>query len=204
MLEKENAIVLNTEFSGESFLKLYLITAKSGVFLCLKKVSRNTRSSSIPDLFDHAFVILERSQQGNVKFIKEYQLIRRRERIGTNYKSLSCASYLSQLLVNNSIHLPESKALFDLIHRSFDAFADGKVPEIVLVKSLYLFLSNEGYPVRESWWPTLRHDLNPIAKQILMKQAPKKMEMAEHKICKEICEQLKIWMRQHTDLILSE
>lgn len=201
--EQEEALVLKTALSGESFLKLYLLTTSNGVFLCLKRISKKAQETS-PDIFDQASITLETSQQGTMRFVKEYQITKRREQIGHNYKSLSSASYLSHLLISNAEHLPESKTLFNLTVRAFDAFAAGKVPEIVLLKSLYLVLTNEGFPVRESWWPSIPSNLNSLAKNLLQQSAPMQIDAVEKKHCQEIYEHLILWIRVHTDLILPD
>jgi len=204
MADHEEALVLKTEASGESFLKLYVLTAESGIFLCLKRISKKPGNSTTPDLFDTAAIQLESSQQGTMRFVKEYQLLRRRDPIGQNYRSLRHASRLSQLLVANASHMPESEVLYDLAARAFDAYAEGKAPEVVLLKSLYLLLKNEGYPVRESWWPTLRADLREEAKRILSAPSPAQSEKAEKEACERIEEHLTHWMRHHTDLIVPD
>ncbi len=202
--EQEESLVLKTAPSGESFLKLYLLTIQNGVFLCLKRIPKKALHSSIPDIFDQALITLETSQQGTMRFVKEYQITQRREQIGHNYRSLSSASFFSQLLVSNAAHLPESKTLFNLTARSFDAFAAGKVPEIVLLKSLYLVLTNEGFPVRESWWPTVPSNLTSLAKRQLQASAPMQIDAGEKKHCQGICDHLIDWMRLHTDLIVPD
>ena len=202
--KQEESLVLKTAPSGESFLKLYLLTIQNGVFLCLKRVPKKALHSSIPDIFDQALITLETSQQGTMRFVKEYQITQRREQIGHNYRSLSSASFLSQLLVSNAAHLPESKTLFNITARSFDAFAAGKVPEIVLLKSLYLVLTNEGFPVRESWWPTVPSNLTSLAKRQLQASAPMQIDAGEKKHCQGICDHLIDWMRLHTDLIVPD
>jgi recombinational DNA repair protein (RecF pathway) len=202
MSEHEEALVLKTEPSGESFLKLYVLTEESGIFLCLKRASKKAGNTTAPDLFDQAAILLESSQQGTMRFVKEYQLIHRREQIGLNYRSLSSASRLSQLLVHNASHMPESRILFEL--RAFDAFAGGKAPEVVLLKSIYLLLKDEGYPVREAWWPTLRADLRNQAKHLLQAPSPAKLEKTERETCERIEQHLTLWMRHHTDLIVPD
>ena len=202
--EEEEALVLKMEPTGESFLKLHILTTGSGVFLCLKRIPKKALHSSMPDIFDQALISLETSQQGTIRFVKEYQLTQRREQIGQNYRSLSNASFFSQLLVSNAEHLPESKTLFNLTARSFDAYAAGKVPEIVLLKSLYLILTNEGFPVRESWWPTVPSNLTSLAKRQLQASAPMQIEVDEKKHCQGICDHLIDWMRLHTDLIVPD
>ncbi|MDQ8194986.1 hypothetical protein QEH59_11155 [Coraliomargarita sp. SDUM461004] len=200
----EEALVLKTEPSGESFLKLYLLSAESGIFLCLKRLSRSKRAqtSTTPDLFDQASISLEMSQQRTMRFVQEYLLLQRREAIGQNYHSLSCAARLSQLLVSNASHMPESERLFQLTARSLDAFAAGKAPEVVLLKALYLLLKDEGYPVRESWWPTLRIDLRGQARQLLRSPAPSQLDKAAKTDCERIEQHLTDWMRHHTELIV--
>ena len=204
MPEHEEALVLKTEPSGESFIKLYVITAESGIFLCMKRVSKKANSSTIPDLFDTAVILLETSQQGTMRFVKEYQLRQRRDVIGQNYRSLRSASRLSQLLVANASHMPESKWLFTLTERAFNAFAAGKAPDVVLLKSVYLLLKDEGYPVRESWWPTLRADLRETAKRLISKPSPAQIDKAEQKTCESIEQDLTQWMRHQTDLIIPD
>ena len=204
MPEYEEALVLKTEASGESFIKLYVITAESGIFLCMKRVPKKANSSTIPDLFDTAAILLETSQQGTMRFVKEYQLRQRRDVIGQNYRSLRSASRLSQLLVKNASHMPESEWLFRLTERAFDAFAAGKAPDVVLLKSLYLLLKDEGYPVRESWWPTLRADLRETAKCLLSEPSPLHIGKPQQKTCEPIEEHLTQWMRHQTDLIIPD
>ena len=49
MFEHEEALVLKTEPSGESFIKLYVLSVES-IFLCMKRVSKKANYSTIPDL----------------------------------------------------------------------------------------------------------------------------------------------------------
>ncbi|TVP80092.1 MAG: hypothetical protein EA353_04760 [Puniceicoccaceae bacterium] len=203
MAEGFEALVLKTEPSGESFLKLHLLTVEQGVFLCLKRISKKSNRSTNPDLFDQAIVELERSKQGgDLQFVTDYQLIQRREAIGQSYHSLRAAASLSQLLVHNAAHMPESEALFELMNRALAAFASGKAPEVVLLKSIYLLLKDEGYPVRESWWPKLPQSLRQPTKALLMAPAPEQLTQAEKENCQKILQNLHDWMRHHTDLVL--
>jgi recombinational DNA repair protein (RecF pathway) len=202
MPEHEDALVLKTEPTGESFLKLHVLSVESGIFLCMKRNSKKPGSSTTPDLFDRATLQLEKSQQGTMRFVKEYHLVQRRNAIGLNYRSLHHASRFNQLLVANAAHMPESEWIFQLTERTFDAFAAGKAPEVVLLKSLYLLLKDEGYPVREAWWPTLPTDLRWQAKRILATPAPKQTDRAERATCENIEQHLTRWMRHQTELIV--
>jgi len=204
MHKDEDVQVLKTEPSGESFLKLHVISERTGIFLCLKRLSKRATQSTAPDLFDQARLSLETSSHGTMRFVKEYNLIKRREAIGQSYRSLRSASRLCQLLVSNASHMPESAVLFDLVGRSLDAFAAGKAPEVVQLKSLYLILKEEGLPVRESWWPTLRADLRAPAQRILNETSPSQLSPESREFCEAIERQLVLWMRHHTDWIVPE
>ncbi len=204
MAEQQEALVLKSEPSGESFLKLHLLTANRGIFLCLKRISKKSTESTRPDLFDLASVTLENSKQGTMLFVREYELIQRREVIGLNYRSLRAASYFAQLLVRNAAHMPESDLLFDLTARTLDAFAEGKAPEVVLLKGTYLLLKDEGYPVRESWWPELPKDWRELTKDLLKLPSPDKTDSKAREHCEQIQHHLTRWMRSNTDLILPE
>ena len=204
MAESYQALILQTEPSGESFLKLHLLTVEQGVFLCLKRVSKTSSRATTPDLFDQAIVELEPSKQGTLLFVKDYQLIQRREAIGQRYQSLQDAANLSRLLVRNGAHMPESEALFDLATQALDAFAAGKASEVILLKSLFRLLKDEGYPVRESWWPQLPVNLRAPARALLGEPAPEKLGQSDKANCQKIHRNLHDWMRQHTDLLIPE
>ncbi|NBB80568.1 MAG: hypothetical protein GVY36_14180 [Verrucomicrobia bacterium] len=202
MAEGCEALILRTEPSGESFLKLHLLTVEQGIFLCLKRMPKKSSRTATPDLFDQAVVELEQSKQGTLQFVKDYQLIKRREAIGQRYQSLQNAASLSRLLVENAAHMPESEALFELATQALDAFADGKAPEVVLLKALFRLLKDEGYPVRESWWPRLPVGLRAEAKALLNEPAPSQQEPAAKATCRKIHQNLHDWMRQHTGLLV--
>ena len=204
MADEEEALVLKTEPSGESFLKLHLLTADRGIFLCLKRTSKKSAQSTKPDLFDQANVALENSKQGTMLFVKEYQLLQRRETIGQSYRSLEAAAYFAQLLVRNAAHMPESEVLFELTARTLDAFSKGKSPDIVLLKGIYLLLKDEGYPVRESWWPELPADWRGPTRELLKQPSPQKIDSETKERSEQILQHLKRWMRGNTDLILPE
>jgi recombinational DNA repair protein (RecF pathway) len=202
MGEAFEALVLQTERSGESFLKLHLLTSEHGIFLCLKRIAKKSGHSAAPDLFDQALVELESSKQGTLQFVRDYQVIKRREAIGRRYQSLQDAASLSRLLVRNAAHMPESEALFDLTTQALDAFTAGKASEVVVLKALFRLLKDEGYPVRESWWPRLPTDMRRTAKALLSEPPPEKLPDNEKANCQKIHRNLYDWMRQHTDLLM--
>jgi len=202
MSHPRRSLVLRKEPSGESFLKLHLLSAEAGVQLCLKRVpSKNKVSKPAPDLFDTAEIQLESSKHGTAQFVSDYQICQRRDAIGRNYKSLLYASDYCNLLILNGTHMADLPALYQLAERSLDAFAERSTPAVVFLKSIYLLLKDEGYPIRESWWPQLPSALRQHTRQLLQQPVPDTVspEMQAH--CEEAIRHLLHWLDYETDLV---
>jgi len=198
----DRALILRLAPSGESFLKLDILSPEHGGFLCLKRISKQSQQQAAPDLFDTADIQLETSKQGTAKFVREYQLIQRREAIGASYRSLQHASDFTALLARNAPHMAEPDALYQLAERTLNAFAEHKVPEIVHLKAIYLLLKNEGYPIRESWWPELTKPLQATTQVLINEPAPKTISETEKNDCKTVLQNLYRWLERETDLSL--
>jgi hypothetical protein len=200
----ERALVLRTAPSGESFLKLNVLSPENGVFLCLKRVSKKNPLNEIPDLFDSADLQLETSKQGSARFVGEYRLVHRRSSIGQSYHTLRHASDFCALLALNGPHMAEPEVLYELTRRTLDAFAERNVSAIVLLKALYILLKDEGYPVRESWWPRLGRASREKVRELLNSPTPENADPATLKICVQATKNLCQWLRQETDLMLPD
>ena len=200
----EHALVLRIAPHGESFLKLDLVTPDSGVFLCLKRVSKKNRATAAPDLFDSAEIQLASSRQGSARFVNEYQLLQRRSQIGASYRKLRYASDFCALIAHNGPHMADPAALHQLVERTLNAFAERDAPAIVFLKAIYLLLKDEGYPVREGWWPQLPATLRGVAKQLLNNPPPSNADPSLLDCCEQASHHLCRWMRRETDLMLPD
>ncbi len=205
MSASHRVLVLRKEFSGESFLKLHLLGPELGCQLCLKRLAtRKPSLKAAPDLFDSAEVQLEGSRPATAQFVGDYQIIRRRDAIGLNYRALQYASHLSQLLVDNGGQMADLPALHQLAERSLDAFAARREPPVVFLKSIYLLLKDEGYPVRELWWPQLPDRLREVTRQLLAQPSPASLQAEDKSICEAAVNNLLHWLRRETDLSLAD
>jgi len=202
MFKVHTALILGAAPSGESFLRLDILTPDDGAFICLKRVSKKNLQKTSPDLFDTADLQLETSKQGTTRFVREYTLITRRSSIGHSYRSLQHASAYGSLLARNAPQMAEPTALFQLAERSLDAFAESKAPEIIHLKALYLLLKDEGYPVRESWWTQLNRQQQNLARALINSPTPEKNERAQRDSCEQLIQNLQTWMTRETDLVL--
>jgi recombinational DNA repair protein (RecF pathway) len=205
MSNTHRVLVLRKQLSGESFLKLHLLGPELGCQLCLKRVAtKNHSKSAPPDLFDSAEVRLDNSRHGTARFVGEYEIIRRRSEIGLNYRTLRHASDLGNLLILNGTHIGDLPTFYQLAERSLDAFAEGREPSVVYLKCVFLLLKDEGYPVRESWWPSVPSELRALTRALLAEPSPASLAPETRASCEAATRNLLLWLRRETDLILPE
>jgi recombinational DNA repair protein (RecF pathway) len=202
----ERALVLCIEQSGESFHKLDVLTRETGYILCLQRISKKRLSQTRPDFLDTAEILMDSSRQGEkaVRFIKEYHLIERRSNIGQSYRTLQCASKFCSLIARNAPHMADPEILYEITERTLNAFAENKPPEIIFLKALYLLLKDEGYPVRESWWPQLSEQLRNDTKEFINNPTPDSASAEQIKNCMEISDNLGNWLSRETALVLPQ
>jgi hypothetical protein len=199
------ALLLRKEHSGESFLKLHLLCPENGIQLCLKRVSsKASHQGAQPDLFDTAEVRINPSKQGTANFVADFRVILRRSRIGQSYERLRYASDFANLLILNGTHMAEIPALYLLAERSLDAFTERNTPSVVFLKSVYLLLKDEGYPVRESWWPALPPKLRALTRELIQAPPPEHLSPEAREACETSIDQLLAWLRRETDLTLPD
>ncbi len=201
MIDVQTALVLRVAQSGESFLTLHALSPEEGSFVCLKRISGKAPTKDRPDLFDTAEIQLETAKSGNTRFVRDYRVIHRRESIGSSYRALQHASDFASLLAKNATHMPDPALLYQLAERSFNAFGEAKPPAIIYLKSIYLLLQGEGYPVRESWWPQVPNEQRGAAKALINQPAPEKAPVEQLNACELITQNLHRWLQRETDLI---
>ena len=161
---------------------------------------RKTASASVPlDLFDEVALALESSNQGRTWFVKEARLIMRHEGIGRSYEALQLASALAALIARNPVHEESRAAVADLLRSAFGAFAWGPRPDVVYFKSLYRFARDEGYPLKQQWFPTLpaadRAEVATLLNRPLIEQ------LASVEAVARLQRRLEEYLRGHTEIL---
>ncbi len=154
-----DAIVLKLTPSGETFSLVKLISAERGLLSVLKRNRSKTNAYSI-DLFDQGEAQLDykAGENGNNGFLTDFTVSKKRIGIGKSYPALQAASWLSGLLLANPLHEDElGEETFHLAARALDSLSAGAPPHAVLLKTLYVYARDEGYPMLADW----AHKLNP-------------------------------------------
>ncbi|HEY1848195.1 MAG TPA: hypothetical protein VGG37_03260 [Opitutaceae bacterium] len=150
------AFVIDKRPPSESFQAFGLFSAENGNLAVLHRVPRKPSASHVSlDLFDEVAAVLETSNQGRTWFVREVRISERRTAIGKSYESLAHASALAAVIWRNPVHEESRPGVERLLRAALSAFAGKDRPDIIYLKSLYVFARDEGYPVREEWLPSL-------------------------------------------------
>jgi len=195
------AFILARQPSGsDAFEQLTVFSAGDGVLHCLRRIPQGKATATPLDLFDEAELWLESSNQGRTWFIKEHRLIQRHDGIGRSYDTLRAAAALGALLTRNPVPDESREAVADLLRTSFTALAAGGRPDIVWLKALYCLLRDEGYPVKQQWWPQLGAADRDAAAQLL--NQPLAAQTADGPTVARIIHRLEEWVHAETEIRL--
>jgi hypothetical protein len=93
--------------------------------------------------------------------------VRRHASIGKSYDSLRFASALASVIKRNPVHEESRASVGRLLRTAFEAFGASRRPDVVYLKSIYLFARDEGYPVKQEWLPSLSASDRETAAAIL-------------------------------------
>lgn len=195
------AFVLAKQPSGsDAFEQLTLFAADHGVLHSLRRIPQGKATATPLDLFDETELWLESTNQGRTWFIKEHRLIQRHDGIGRSYEALRAAAALGALLSRNPVPDESRTEVAALVRTTFTALAGGGRPDIVWLKALYCLLRDEGYPVKQQWWPQLAGADRDAAAQLL--NQPLAGQTTDHATVARICRRLEDWVRAETEIKL--
>lgn len=196
-----DAFVLAKQPPGDTFQTLTAFSAEHGSVVVMQRIAKKSMTASTAlDLFDEVSLSLETSNQGRTYFIKEARLITRHGDIGRNYDALRFASALAALVARNAGSEESRTGVVALLRSAFDAFGTSDRPDIVYLKSLYRFARDEGYPVKEHWFPTLpAADRRAVATLL---NRPLVEQDASLEIVARFQRRLEEYLRGHTEILL--
>lgn len=196
-----DALVLLKRPPADSFQTFTVFSAEHGPLLVLQRLTKKPASNAAAlDLFDEATLILESSNQGQTWFMKEGRLLTRHSGLGRSYETLQSSSTLAQLIARNTVHEDSRAKVYALLREALAALATSDRPDIVYFKSLYRFARDEGYPVKEHWFPSLpAADREHVA--TLLNQ-PVAGQSAELTIVAKLRRRLEEYLRSHTEILL--
>ncbi|MFM1850986.1 MAG: hypothetical protein RIS54_670 [Verrucomicrobiota bacterium] len=196
-----DAIVLLKRPPGDAFQTCTVFSGEHGNLIILQRLPKKTGGSLAPlDLFDEASLLLESSNQGQTWFVKEARVLQRPAGIGRSYDALRHASGFASVLARNQVPEESRAPVMDLLRQVLASFAAAERPDIVHFKALYLFARDEGYPIRQHWFPTLPSADRELARTLLNQPvAGQNADIAE---VARLHNRLTEYLRGHTEILL--
>ena len=206
-----DAFVLLKRPPTDAFQGLQVFSAEHGALLVHQRLPKSAaRRAASPaqaaatrvtlDLFDEVSLRLESSNQGATWFVTEARLITRHADIGRSYATLQAASALAGLVARNPVHEDSRASVAALLRQAFASFAAGARPDLVWFKSLYCFARDEGYPVKQQWFPTLpAEDRENVAKLL---NRPLAEQTAPPAAVTRLQARLEEYLTGHTEILL--
>lgn len=200
-----DAFVLAKRPPADTFQTFTAFTAEHGALLILQRIAKKSGSSAattgVPlDLFDEASLQLESSNQGRTWFVKETRLVTRHPDLGRSYETLVAASALASLVARNPVHEESRVAVATLLRTAFASLAAGARPDIVYLKSLYCFARDEGYPLKQQWFPLLPDADRAVVAPLLNR--PLSEQTAPAATVRHLQRRLEDYLRHHTEVLL--
>ena len=196
-----DAFVLSKRPPADTFQTFNVFSAEHGALLILQRLAKKSAVTAVAlDLFDEASLLLESSNQGRTWFVKETRLVTRHPDLGRSYETLVAASALASLVARNPVPEESRLAVASLLRTALAALAKGARPDIVYLKSLYCFARDEGYPLKQQWFPLLpaadRATVAPLLNRPLSDQT------APPAVVHALQRDLENYLRGHTDILL--
>ena len=196
-----DAFVLSKRPPADTFQTFNVFSAEHGALLILQRLAKKSAGTAVAlDLFDEASLLLESSNQGRTWFVKETRLVTRHPDLGRSYETLVAASALTSLVARNPVPEERRRAVTSLLRTALAALATGARPDIVYLKSLYCFARDEGYPLKQQWFPLLpaadRATVAPLLNRPLSDQT------APPAVVHALQRDLENYLRGHTDILL--
>jgi hypothetical protein len=148
--------ILGRRPSSDTFQPYVTFSAEHGRMTSYVRISRKASHPTVAlDLFDEVSVSVEAAPQGQVWFVREARVLARHPLIGRSYEALKHASAFAATVAQNDVPEEGRTKVYELLRVAFNAFSTSDRPDVVRFKSLYCFARDEGYPVRQQWFPTL-------------------------------------------------
>lgn len=199
MIHTFQATVIGINNGTERFNRIHLFEPENGYLCVLKRKSSKKMSSNNLDLFEDVEIVIQKTNEHDMGFVKEFMVLQSRTRIGKNYTAFENASRFCRAIQLNARHMPNPQGIFDLIKLSLDAWDAKPNPDVTFFKALFRLAYEEGFPVKEDWLRRLDKTNLEFAKTVLS-QKVEEQEVAMNQV-KQLAENLIIWLSHQQDFL---
>ncbi len=175
-----------------------LFSPEKGLAVLHKRGSKKN-TSRFPDIFDEVNIFSEQAKASELRFISDFELISKPEKLAFIYENFEAACKLSKFIKKNIKYLENFEEVYSLFSSALNALNEGSNASLVLIKFFYLFAKKEGYPIKESFAKSLNSEhLETLS--LVLKQSAKDCTVSRQKSL-EILKFLEVWLFSETDFV---
>lgn len=197
MDDEITGIVLEKTLRGESGVILKIFSRKQGIVALYKRVSAK-KTTELPDYFDEVCIQTTRAKTGDMLFVADFEIQKKRTSLASDYEAFACASKIALCCVKNGKFLESFENLYDDTISALEALLDGANAHIVYLKFMYLFARREGYAIKEDFFQKLEANERADFKNILL--SPAKSSAPRIQNTPQLLEKMLLWISQNTDI----
>ncbi len=196
-----DAIILLKRPAADAFQTFSVFSPGHGLLRVIQRIPKKPSAAHAAlDLFDEVSFLLDGAPQGDAWFVKEARILARHGGIGRNYEALVRASSFATLVSHNPVPEESRPAVHALLHTAFTSFATTANADIVYLKSLYCFARDEGFPVKQEWFPALTPSDRELAATLLNR--PLTEQTVSPADAARLLLRLEDYLRRHTEIVL--
>lgn len=197
-LSLEGILIEHTP-KGESYELLKFISRENGLFSALWRSSGKKQKERL-DLFDWGHWHFNHSKKGDTWFLQEHSKEQPYFNLSKHYKNLLAATDWCHFLGKNLAFCEWDDLFYETLTAALKALSEGTDANVVLLKCYYSFARTEGYPVKEAWLQGLPAETRKRARYYLT--TPLRQLQIDSAHASEILENLKMWLKGYTELII--
>lgn len=194
-----HAIIIGIDNHADRFDRVHLFEAETGYLCVLKRKSTKKVSSNNLDLFQEIEMVIEKKNEYDIGFVKEFTTLNSHAGIGKNYTSFDNASRFCRVIHLNARHMPHPADVFELLKMSLQAWDVKPHPDVTFFKALYRLAYEDGFPVKEGWLLQLNKTEQQVAKSVLYQKIDEQEPDAN--AVKLLAENLMNWLTHHQDFL---
>ena len=194
-----HAIVIGIENNTERFNRVHLFEPENGYLCALKPRPSKKIGSNNFDLFQELELIIQKKNETDIGFIKEFSILSAHAGIGKSYAAFENASRFCRAIQLNARHMPHPDSVFELLKTSLQAWDAKPNPEVTFFKALFRLAYEDGFPVKEGWLLRLNKSDQEVAKSVLYRRVDE--QQPEPEGVKQLAETLIHWLTHHQDFL---
>lgn len=193
-------IVLKKSIGSEDYFNMDVFTLAYGKAMFLQRTHVQKPKNPILDVLDHVQMIARLKDATSILLsFKEYTIFERFGMIARDYPTYKRVCQFMNTLHTYLAYKVPNPELYHITIKALNAWNAQKSADLILFKTLFLWIKKEGYPVMQDWYTT-RPNVQRSTIHTLLTELEPAPECMSH--LPELLEHFMSWIRTSTEIPL--